>query len=69
MVFVFLVFAIGLAIAAYQTKETAMRVFFIACCLLNLAGVGVAIYKNDPYAFKLRPASEGYDPDDRPLRR
>lgn len=69
MVYVFLFFAAGLAFAAYRATDKATRLFCIACCALNLAGVGVAVYKSDPYAFKFRPGHEAYNPDDRPVRR
>lgn len=54
MVFVFTVLAIGLACAAFKASGMT-RAILIGCCLLNLAGVGKAVFTHDPYAFKLKP--------------
>ncbi|MFC6184976.1 hypothetical protein ACFPZ9_12060 [Pseudoxanthomonas japonensis] len=63
MAIVFIVFAIGLAIAAYRTSDKFIRVFCAIFCMANLAGAATAIYKDDPYAFKLRPNDGEYDPN------
>lgn len=55
MVFVFATFAVGLAYAAYCTREKGSKLFLIACCILNLACIIKAVSDNDPYAYKLKP--------------
>lgn len=55
MIFIFAVFALGLAIAAFRTKERSLKIFLIAACLLNASGIYKAVATNDGYAFKLKP--------------
>ncbi|CAN7381779.1 hypothetical protein LJR168_002331 [Pseudoxanthomonas sp. LjRoot168] len=63
MAIVFIVLAIGLAFAAHRTTDKLVRVSCMVLCLANLAGAATAIYKDDPYAFKLRPNDGEYDPN------
>jgi hypothetical protein len=55
MVFVFTIFAVGLAYAAYCERGKGARLFLLACCILNLACIFKAVSNNDPYAYKLKP--------------
>ena len=63
MVYVFGFFAIGLAVAAYCSRERGTRIFFVCCCLLNLAGVAELLVTHDPYAFGLKPNNGVYEPN------
>lgn len=62
MAFVFAIFAIGLGIAAYKSKDRATRIFLAFWCVANLAGVVKAVVTDDPYAFKLRPNDGEIEP-------
>lgn len=62
MVFVLVILAVALAIAAYQTSDRGVRVFFLACCLLNLSAAAKMIYEEYPYAYELRPSDGVVEP-------
>jgi len=64
----FAVFAVGLAIAAFRTKDRFIRIMCTVFCLANIFGVAKALYTDDPHAFRPYPADQRYDPDDH-LRR
>ena len=55
MAIVMMVFVIGLAIAAYNSKPGGVRIFLLLFCLLNALGAASMIASNDRYAFRLKP--------------
>lgn len=63
-----LLFAIGLAIAAYKAEDKFVRIFCVVCCLANIAVAMHAIHNNHPHAFKPYPNNGDDDPNYRGRR-
>lgn len=61
MVYVFLVLACGLVVAAIKAEEKSSRYWFLVWAALNIAGAVKAVVTDDPWAFRLKPNNGVYD--------
>ena len=61
MAVVFIVLAAGLTFAAWRNRRNGGWWIFSAFALLNAVAAVLAIASHDPYAWRLRPASQFED--------
>lgn len=63
MFFAFAVLAVGLAVASFRAREKGTKLLLGVFCFLNAFCAIHVVWKEDPYAFKLKP-NDGYSEPD-----
>ena len=62
MIYVLLILAAGLALAAWFARDRSTRIFLLLCCALNVAAAMKMMHDGFPYAYRLMPNAEGIEP-------